>query len=185
MDIQMNNLFAFAVAFFLVGGTLPAADWRPVNAPELAQKTPRVDPAADAEAIFWDIRLKTGLRGAISPLAMNHYIRIKIFTDLGREKYATVEIPRYGKRFISDVAGRTIKPDGTIIDLKKDAIYRELVKTKGLKLQGKTWRLASLLTRWRSSPATARMSAGSGPRLARSTTPFPRSAWGRRPRRLL
>jgi len=36
---------------------------------------------------------------------MNHYIRIKIFTDLGREKYATVEIPRYGKRTIADCRG--------------------------------------------------------------------------------
>ena len=109
----MKNLFQVTVVLFLVGGTLPAADWRPVNASELAQKTPRVDPGADAEAIFWDIRLEDRLEGGDLSLAMNHYIRIKIFTDLGREKYATVEIPRFGKRSISDVAGRTIKPDGT------------------------------------------------------------------------
>jgi hypothetical protein len=141
----MKYLFTFSVAFFLVGRTLPAADWRPVNASELAQKTPRVDPGADAEAIFWDIRLEDRFEGSDFSLAMNHYIRIKIFTDLGREKYATVEIPRYGRRSISDVAGRTIKPDGTIVDLKKDAIFdRELVKSKGVKLQGRTFTLPNV-----------------------------------------
>ena len=35
-----------------------AVEWRPVEASELTQKTPRVDTAADAEAIFWDIRVK-------------------------------------------------------------------------------------------------------------------------------
>ena len=49
-----------------------------------------------------------------------------------------MEIPRYGKRFISDVAGRTIKPDGTIIDLKKDAIFdRELVEDERPEATGK------------------------------------------------
>src|SRR5205807_9812951 len=74
-----------------------------------------------------------------------HYIRIRIFTDLGREKYATVEIPLYAKRSILDVAGRTIKADGSVIQLKKDAIFdRELVKTKGLKLRGTTFTLPNV-----------------------------------------
>jgi hypothetical protein len=30
-----------------------AADWRPVDPAELAQKVPKVEPTADAEAIFW------------------------------------------------------------------------------------------------------------------------------------
>lgn len=139
-----TTLVVFAALTFVIS-KLPAADWRPVDPSELAQKTPRVDPNADAEAIFWDIRLEDKMDGGDLALSMNHYIRIKIFTDLGREKYATVEIPRSGKRSIHDVAGRTIKPDGTIIDLKKDAIFdRELVKTKGLKLKGKTFTLPNV-----------------------------------------
>ncbi len=141
----MKTTFALTAALFLFADTLHAADWRPVDPSELMQKTPRVDPGADAEAIFWDIRLEDRLDGGDFSLAMNHYIRIRIFTDLGREKYATVEIPRYGKTSISDVAGRTIKSDGTVIDLKKDAIFdRELVKTKGVKLQGKTFTLPNV-----------------------------------------
>jgi hypothetical protein len=141
----MKTIFLLTAAAFLFTETLPAVDWRPVEASELAQKTPRVDPAADAEAIFWDVHVEDRLQGGDLSLSMIHYIRIKIFTDLGREKYATVEIPAYGKRVIADVAGRTIKTDGTIIPLKKDAIFeRDLVKTKGAKQRGTTFTLPNV-----------------------------------------
>ena len=75
---------------------------------------------------------------------MSHYVRIKIFTERGKEN-ATVEIPRFGKRSIGDVAGRTIKADGTIVELKKDSIFdRELAKTKGFKAHGKTFVLPNV-----------------------------------------
>jgi len=32
-------------------------EWRPVDAADIALKTPIVEPNADAEAIFWDIRI--------------------------------------------------------------------------------------------------------------------------------
>ena len=123
-----------------------AADWRPIDPSELAQKTPKVDPAADAEAIFWDVRIEDRLQGGQElSLAMAHYIRIKIFTERGKEQNATVEIPRFGKRHILDIAARTIKPDGSIVELKKDSIFdRDLVKTKGLKLKGKTFVLPNV-----------------------------------------
>ena len=126
-------------------GILRAADWRPVTEAELAQKTPRVDPAADAEAIFWDIKIEDSATGGDLKLTMNHYIRIKIFTDRGREKHSTVEIEQFGKRHIVDVAGRTIKPNGTIVELKKDAIFdRDLVKTKGFKAKGKSFTMPNV-----------------------------------------
>jgi hypothetical protein len=116
-----------------------------VEAPELAQKTAKVEPGADAEAIFWDVKIEDRLEGGDLQLILNNYIRIKIYTDLGKEKYATVEIPQTGKRRISDIAGRTIKPNGSIIDLKKDGIFeRELVKTKNAKLRGKTFTLPNV-----------------------------------------
>lgn len=125
--------------------TASGADWLPVGTAELSRKTPRLDKAADAEAIFWDVRIEDRLMGGDLSLTMIHYIRIKIYTERGKEQYSTVEIPRFGKRSISEVAGRTIKSDGTAIELKKDAIFdRELVKTKGLKLRGKTFVLPNV-----------------------------------------
>jgi uncharacterized protein DUF3857 len=122
-----------------------ADNWRPVDASELAQKTARVEASADAEAIFWDVKIEDSFAGGDFHLTMSHYIRIKIFTALGKEKYATVEIEQPRHRNITDIAGRTIKPDGSVVELKKDGIFeRELVKTKGLKLRGKTFTLPNV-----------------------------------------
>jgi Domain of Unknown Function with PDB structure (DUF3857)/Transglutaminase-like superfamily len=139
------RLFAAVLLSFLFTGMLFAADWRPVTEVELAQKTPRIDPAADAEAIFWDIKIEDSFHGGDLQLTMNHYIRIKIFTDRGRDKYSTIEIEQFGKRRILDVAGRTIKANGAIVELKKDAIFdRDLVKTKGFKAKGKSFTMPNV-----------------------------------------
>jgi hypothetical protein len=123
-----------------------AADWRVIDPTELSQKTPKVEPNADAEAIFWDVRVEDRQQGGDLSLSLVHYIRIKIFTDRGKE-HATIEIPEVGRRRVSDVAGRTIKADGSIIELKKDAIFdRELAKTKGAKVRGKTFVLPNVET---------------------------------------
>src|SRR6185503_10757869 len=112
-------------------------EWRPVEAADIALKTPVVEPNADAEAIFWDIRIDDG--GAYD-LVLNHYVRIKIFTERGRDEHSKVDIPYAGNVKIKDVAARTIKPDGTIIELAKDDIIEKVVvKVNGLKLRTKTF----------------------------------------------
>ena len=112
-------------------------EWRPVDAADIALKTPIVEPNADAEAIFWDIRIDDG--GAYD-LVLNHYVRIKIFTERGRDEHSKVDIPYAGSVKIKDVAARTIKPDGTIIELTKDDIIEKVVvKVNGLKLRTKTF----------------------------------------------
>lgn len=88
-----------------------SADWRPVDAAELAQKAPQVQINADAEGMFWDVQIGRGV---------SHYIRMKIFTEKGREKWSTLTIP-YAE-IIGDVQGRVIKPDGSIMELSKDAV---------------------------------------------------------------
>jgi hypothetical protein len=140
-----GRVLVASVLSLLTSEIVYAADWRPVTDAELAQKTPRVDPAADAEAIFWDIKIEDSAANGDLRLTMNHYVRIKIFTDRGREKHSTVEIEQFGKRRILDVAGRTIKPNGTIIELKKDAIFdRDLVKTKRFKAKGKSFTMPNV-----------------------------------------
>ena len=140
-----NGIVSIVSALILLAVSASAADWKPVDPSELAQAKPKVDPNADAEAIFWDVRIEDRLQGVDLSFSMNHYIRLKIFTERGKEQFATVEIPRIGRRSISEVAGRTIKRDGTIIDVKKDSIFdRELVKTKGFKVSGKTFALPNV-----------------------------------------
>jgi uncharacterized protein DUF3857 len=112
-------------------------DWRPIESTDLALKAPVVEPNADSEAIFWDIRVDDGGQ---NDLVLSHYVRIKIFTDRGREKHSKIEIPYIGGVKIKDIAARTIKPDGTIVELAKDDIIEKtVVKVSGLKLRTKTF----------------------------------------------
>jgi hypothetical protein len=112
-------------------------EWRPIDPAELALKAAVVEPNADAEAIFWDIRIDDG---GENDLVLNHYVRIKIFTERGRDQYSKVDIPFLSGIKIKDVAARTIKPDGTIVEvLKDDIIEKVVVKVSGLKLRTKTF----------------------------------------------
>ena len=116
-----------------------AADWKPVDAAQLALQTPKVQPDADAEALFWEVRVadqldQTSDIGART--VFDHYVRIKIFTDRGREAYATVDIPYESGVSISDVAARTIKADGSAIELKKGDVYqRTIVKGSDIRVK--------------------------------------------------
>src|SRR4029078_6681223 len=69
-----------------------------------------------------------------------HYVRIKIFTERGRDQYSKIDIPYLSGIKIKDVAARTIKPDGSIVELlKDDIIEKTVVKVSGLKLRTKTF----------------------------------------------
>ena len=141
---SVSRWILFAVCILLVASITagPNAlaggeEWRPVDPAELSLKSPVVEPNADAEAIFWDIRIDDA---GENDLVLNHYVRIKIFTERGRDEHSKIDIPYLGGTKIKDVAARTIKPDGTIIELaKEDIIEKVVVKVSGLKLRTKTF----------------------------------------------
>lgn len=117
-------------------------EWRPLDPSDLALKAPIVEPDADAEAIFWDIRIDDA--GA-TDLVLQHYVRIKIFNERGREKQSKVDIPFLTGTKIKDVAARTIKADGSIIELaKEDVLERTIVKASGVKLRTKSFALPAI-----------------------------------------
>src|SRR5229473_3512312 len=115
-------------------------DWRAVDPAELALKTSTVEKDADAEALFWEVRLDD----SSEDLILSHYIRIKIFTERGKETQSKVQIP-FGKFFgeeirIKDIAARTIKADGTIIELKKEDVFESTqIKASGAKIKVKAF----------------------------------------------
>lgn len=103
-------------------------------------KTPVVEKDADAEAIFWEVRVADEADGYAPRTVLNHYTRIKIFTERGRESQSKVDIPFLNNYKITDIAARTVKPDGTIIELKKEDIFeRDIVRLNGRKLKAKSF----------------------------------------------
>ncbi|HZI88317.1 MAG TPA: DUF3857 domain-containing protein [Pyrinomonadaceae bacterium] len=135
-------------ALILVLPTIVGAvdSWRPIGPADLALKAPVVEKDADAEALFWEVRLNDDPNG---DLIFNHYVRIKVFTDRGRESQSKIDIP-FGKISsreikISDIAARTVKPDGSIVELKsQDVFERAIVKTSGVKVKVKSFAMPAL-----------------------------------------
>ena len=85
--MKPKTLFSLLLVLFLclnAGPTVFATgeDWKPIDPAQLALKTSVVERDADAEAIFWEVRVDDSPDG---DLILTHYIRIKVFTDRGRE----------------------------------------------------------------------------------------------------
>lgn len=60
-------------------------------------------------------------------------------SELGRQKQSKIDIPFFSNTKIKDIAARTIKSDGSIVELaKQDIVERVVVKVSGLKLRTKT-----------------------------------------------
>jgi len=115
--------------------------WRPVSPDELQSKTPVVEPDADVEAIFWEVRIDDSK----DDLAMTHYVRLKIFTDRGRERYSKVDVPYSKDMKIKDLAARVTKVDGTTVEIGKDDIFeREIVKAGGQKIKARSFAVPNL-----------------------------------------
>lgn len=121
-------------------------EWKPVDPAQLALKNAMVEKEADAEAIFWEVRIDDNPEG---DLIFNHYIRVKVFTERGRESQSKIDL-LYGKIYgsetkISDIAARTIKPDGSIVELKKEDIFeRTVVKASGLKYKARSFAMPAV-----------------------------------------
>jgi hypothetical protein len=139
-------LLALTAAFAPGSATAAVEDWKPVDPAELALKSPTVEKEADAEGLFWEVRIDDNEDG---DLIFTHYLRVKVFTDRGRESQSKIDLP-FGKLYgteikIKDIAARTIKPDGSIVELKKEDIFeRTIVKASGLKMKAKSFAMPSV-----------------------------------------
>jgi hypothetical protein len=149
MKIARVSLFALVVSITIAlypFSSKASDDWKPVDPGELSLKAPTVEKDADAEALFWEVRIDDNPEG---DLIFDHYIRIKVFTERGRESQSKIDIPfgnlGSGEVKIRDIAARTIKPDGTIVELKKDDVFeRTIVKVSGAKMKAKSFAMPAV-----------------------------------------
>jgi len=133
-------LSTVCLALLLPAVVFAGDDWRPVDPADLALKAPVVDKDADAEAIFWEVRLSDEMEGGTPRTVLRHYVRIKVFSERGRESQSKIDIPFLSNWKIQDIAARTIKPDGSIVELKKeDILERTIEKLSGVKIKAKSF----------------------------------------------
>jgi len=140
------GLLLCVFASFAVSIQAAGDEWKPIDPAHLALKSPTVEKDADAEGLFWEVRIDDNPEG---DLIFDHYLRVKVFTERGRESQSKIDLI-FGKMYggeikIKDIAARTIKPDGSIVQLKKEDIYeRTIVKGSGLKYKAKSFAMPAV-----------------------------------------
>lgn len=145
MQVSFKKYFTpfFLLTLLVFSQAVFAGDeWREITPAELQMKTPKVEPGADAEAIFWEVRIDDS---SSEDLSMKHYVRVKIFTELGREKYSKFDIPFIKGIKIKDIAARIIKADGSIVEISpKDVFEREIIKANKVKVKAKSFAVPNI-----------------------------------------
>lgn len=163
MHTSLSFSFRIILAMLCLGLAQPSPaqeknGWLPLGPQDLAASKPQVEPDADAEILLWQVRLVSSSEA----VKMDNYIRLKIFTERGRELNSKISLPFSNlSRFeaeIKDIAARTIAPDGSIVEVKPQDIYEnEQVRVRGFKSKVKTFALPNLKVgsiveyRWRES----------------------------------
>jgi hypothetical protein len=123
-----------AAGLALRGGPARAAapaDWPEITSQERALKTVPADPDAPAVILRSSRDGRIVKRGADTSNILEFHWRLKVLRDAGKV-YAEVQIPAGKYSRVSGIEGRTIRPDGTIVPVPVDQIFRKLVtRTRG------------------------------------------------------
>jgi len=110
------------------------SNWLPISDSDRQLKNSSVEKDAAAEILLWRVHVVDEYLSVGLQRVFYHYIRLKVFDANGKEKLGTVDLPYREPGGIADVSGRTIKADGTIVELDRKAIYkRDLVRAGGRK----------------------------------------------------
>ncbi len=134
--VTKPSLVVFALFVFALAAAAQEKGWRPIESADLQSKEALVEKGADAEAIFWEVRVDDS---SVNQLAMNHYVRIKIFTEKGRDDFARHDVAFTKGTKIRELEARVTKPDGSQAFVNKDDIHeRDLVKASGFKVRAKS-----------------------------------------------
>jgi len=130
-------LLMLAVWIFAVSQAKAGVGFQPVSTDELRITNEPLAPGAPAIILYRQVDRDDNGRTSHE----DDYIRIKILTEEGR-KHADVEIPFLkGSQDVVGIKGRTIRPDGTIVNFDGKVFEKYLVKGRGVKYLAKTFTL--------------------------------------------
>jgi len=141
------RIATFAFLAIPLARDLSAAKWQPVAPEVLARTVPVVEKDADAEAVFWDVRIEDdlGMLDGVPCTTFTNHVRIKVYTEKGRSERATVEIPFKSPDRITKISGRTVRPDGREIELDASTVHEKtLVRAGDSKWKAMTFTMPSV-----------------------------------------
>jgi hypothetical protein len=107
-------------------------EWLPITPAERELKTPVIEKSAGVEALFWRVHVTDTVWGGDLVRDLYHYVRLKVFTEAGKAMVAAVELPYDDDRTsILEIAGRTIRADGTELKLTSQSIFDKEILRAG------------------------------------------------------
>ena len=135
---RLRISFALALLCVLSSVVARADQWTTPTQEELSMTSQAGAPGAPAVYLFRE-------ESTVDHLHMySEYVRMKILTDGGKE-HANVEIKYVAGGdmgySVTDIAGRTIHPDGTVIPFTGKPYERMVVKAQGFKQKSKVFTL--------------------------------------------
>jgi len=145
MNRTKAGIFAVAIvgAFCLAVVALPTratVGWLPVSPEDLTLKDNPKQPGANAMILYRE-DVVNAAHVHVGGDTVEEYMRIKIFTQEGT-KEGHVEIPFVKENEnVSYIAGRTIRPDGTIVNFDGQAQETTVLKQSGLRVLVKSFTL--------------------------------------------
>jgi transglutaminase-like putative cysteine protease len=144
MNSTHRTVFGVAVVcllLFAAARSLSATEgWLPIPPEDLALKDNPKQPGADAMILYRESVIDARKANTDGDTVEDYY-RIKIFTQEGT-KHAHIEIP-FGKGWedVNYIAGRTIRPDGSIVKFDGQVLETTAIRGGGLKIDVKTFTL--------------------------------------------
>lgn len=141
MPIVPTRRLFFATLLALAAA--PASgDWPPLDPRELASTTPTVEKDADAEVLSWEVKIDDTTVQVAPESRREHFLRIKIFTERGRDLAGRVDLTAGGRTSIHGIEGRTVRPDGTVVPLRDEDVFeRQAYRRRGVKWTVKSFAL--------------------------------------------
>jgi len=128
-----------AIGIWMLGAQEAKAGvgFQPVSSDELKMTSEPLAPGAPAIILYRQVDRDDNSRTSHE----DNYFRIKILTEEGRKR-ADIEIPFFKENEnVANVKGRTIRPDGSIVNFEGKVFEKELVKGRGVKYLAKTFTL--------------------------------------------
>jgi hypothetical protein len=126
-------------ALLAVVSPIARAQWTQPTPEELSMTAQREVPGASAVYLFREETTDDDLH------MFSTYVRLKVLTEKGKE-YSNVElnyasVTDGGSSSITDIQGRTIHPDGTVIPFTGKPYEKLVEKTRGVKVMSKVFTL--------------------------------------------
>lgn len=136
---RLTLLCLGVIACSIHAPSAPAESWEAIPR-DLPKTVAGIDTSADAEAVFWRIRVEDVWDGNVLYSDQSQYLRIRIFNERGQTSQSQVSIPYDSRTKILDLQARVVRPDGSVLEIPRKSIFeRTVLKAGGRKIQEKTF----------------------------------------------